>query len=152
VDLENKELRIPDTKNRQALHVPLSRQTIEILERRKSANLEDSPWVFPTQRKDLNKTGHTRMVSADLRGRTGLQITVHALRRTFITTGRKLKIYEDTDRLTNHVDGSVSGRHYDQTEVEDLRKPLQIITNEIERLMLEGIGAKVINFTGTVEA
>lgn len=148
VDLERKEIRIPDTKNRQTLHVPLSRQTVEILERRKTANFDDSPWVFPGQRKDLNKTGHTRMVSADLRARTGLRITIHALRRTFITTGRKLKIFEDTDRLTNHVDSSVSGRHYDQTGVDDLRKPLQIIANEIERLMLEGVGAKVINIAG----
>lgn len=145
VDLNKKEIRVPDTKNRQTLNVPLSRQTVEILGRRKAANLEDSPWVFPGQRKDLNKTGHTRMVSADLRARTGLRITIHALRRTFITTGRKLKIFEDTDRLTNHVDGSVSGRHYDQTGVDDLRKPLQIIANEIERLMLQGAGAKIIS-------
>lgn len=145
VDIEKKEMRIPDTKNRQTLYVPLSRQTVEILERRKTANLEQSPWVFPAQRKDLNKRGHTRMVSADLRARTGLQITVHALRRTFITTGRKLKMYEDTDRLTNHVDGSVSGRHYDQTGVDDLREALKLIDNEMERLMLEGVGAKVIH-------
>jgi len=151
VDLEKKEIRIPDTKNRQTLNVPLSRQTLEILERRKAADLEESNWVFPSQRKDLNKTGHTRMVSADLRARTGLPITVHALRRTFITTGRKLKLFEDTDKLTNHIDSTVSGRHYDQTGVDDLRRSLQIIDNEIERLMLEGVGAKVINLTGTGE-
>lgn len=137
VDFKNKDIRVPDTKNRQTLHVPLSRQTLNILERRKAANLEESPWVFPAQRKDLNKTGHTRMVSADLRARTGLHITVHALRRTFITTGRKLKFFEDTDRLTNHIDGSVSGKHYDQTGVNDLRESLQKIDNKIEQLMLE---------------
>jgi len=144
VNLERKEIRVPDTKNRQTLNVPLSRQSLEILERRKAANLDESPWVFPAQRKDLNKTGHTRMVSADLRARTGLQITVHALRRTFITMGRKLKLFEDADRLTNHIDGSVSGKHYDQTGVDDLRRSLQIIDNEIERLMMEGVGGKVI--------
>jgi len=144
VDLANKAIRVPDTKNRETLHVPLSRQTAEILERRKKANVEQSPWVFPGQRKDLNKTGHVRLVSADLRSRTGLKLTVHALRRTFITTGRKLKLFEDTDRLTNHVDGTVSGKHYDQTGVDDLRHPLQVIDNEIERLMVNGVGAKVV--------
>lgn len=151
VDMEKKEICIPDTKNRKALHVPLSRQALEILEQRKKANVEKSPWVFPGQRKDLNKTGHVRLVSADLRTRTGLKLTVHALRRSFITIGRKLKLFEDTDRLTNHIDSSVSGKHYDQTGVDDLRKPLQIIANEIERLMVEGVGAKVINLTRTGE-
>lgn len=144
VDLEKKELLIPDTKNRRPLHVPICRQSLQLLEQRKKANIEQSPWVFPGQRKDLNKTGHVRLVSADLRARTGLSLTVHALRRTFITMGRKLKKYEDTDKLTNHTDGSVSGRHYDQTGVDDLREPLQTIANKIERLMVEGVGAKVI--------
>lgn len=144
IDLDEKKICVPDTKNRKPLHVPLARQSLEILEQRKKANIEQSPWVFPGQRADLNKTGHVRLVSADLRARTGLRVTIHALRRTFITMGRKLKIFEDTDRLTNHVDGSVSGRHYDQTGVDDLRRPLQIIANEIERLMLEGVGGKVI--------
>jgi len=38
----------------------------------------------------------------------------------------------------------VTGKHYDGADVEDLREPLQRIANEIERLMLHGIGAKVI--------
>ena len=71
-------------------------------------------------------------------------LTVHGLRRTFITIGRKLKIFEDTDRLTNHIDSSVTGKHYDGTEVDDLREPLQRIANEIERLMVHGVGAKII--------
>jgi len=52
-------------------------------------------------------------------------MTVHGLRRTFITTGRKLKLFEDTERLTNHLDNSVTGRHYDGTSIDDLRQSLQ---------------------------
>ncbi|MDA8428212.1 MAG: hypothetical protein M0T70_03050 [Geobacteraceae bacterium] len=37
---------------------------------------------------------------------SSLSLTVHGLRRTFITTARRLKIFEDADRLTNHVDSS----------------------------------------------
>lgn len=150
VDLAKKEVFIPDTKNRQTLHIPLSRQAFEILERRKKANTKQTPWVFPGQR-NMNKTGHVCLVASVLKSRTGLNLTVHALRRSFITLGRKLKIFKDTDKLTNHIDGSVTGQHYDQTGVDDLRKPLQIIANEIERLMLEGVGAKVINIAGNSE-
>ena len=151
VDLERKTITIPDTKNRRALHVPLCRQSMAILERRRTGNPEDSPWVFPsikTFRYSTNKTGHVRLMAASLRLNTGLPITVHGLRRTFITTARRLKIFEDADRLTNHVDSSISGRHYDATGVEDLRQPLQVIANELERLMKEGAGAKVIRLHG----
>lgn len=83
--------------------------------------------------------------------KTGLNITVHGLRRTFITTARKMKIFEDADRLTNHVDASISGRHYDGTSVDDLRQPLQTIANEIERRMLDE-NAKVIELATAREA
>lgn len=124
--------------NRRPLHAPLCRQSLEILERRLAQREEGCPWVFPavkTFRYSTNKSGHVRLMSAALRLNTGLQITVHGLRRTFITTARRLKIFEDADRLTNHVDSTVSGRHYDGTDVEDLRKPLQTIASELERLM-----------------
>lgn len=148
VDLSKKAIRIPDTKNRQPLHVPLSRQSLVILERRKAQAVDGSPFVFPAQRLDRNKTGHVRLLDEVLRFRTGLKITVHELRRTFITTGRKLKLFENVDRLSNHLDSSVSGRHYDQTDVDDLRQPLQVIYNEIERLMTEGTTAKVVKLNG----
>jgi integrase len=144
VDLQKEELLIPDTKNRQALHVPLSTQSWEILERRRGFAPEGNPYVFPTVRDDITKTGHVQLSAATLRDRTGLDLTVHALRRTFITIGRKLKLHADTDKLTNHVDSSVAGRFYDATGVDDLRDALQRIDNEIERLMLEGVGAKVV--------
>lgn len=152
VDLEKQELCIPDTKNRQPLHVPLSRQSLAILKRRQEQNPEGNPWVFPsvaTIRVSTNKTGHVRLMAASLKLNTGLSITIHGLRRSFITTARRLKIFEDADRLTNHVDSSISGRHYDGTGVDDLREPLQKIANEIERLMVEGVGAKVIHLTAT---
>ncbi len=147
IDLEKGEIFIPDTKNRQPLYVPLCRQSLAILKRRKEQNPEGNPFVFPSLPRPqcLNKTGHVRLMSAELKAKTGLSITIHGLRRTFITTARRLKIFEDADRLTNHVDSSISGKHYDGTGIEDLREPLQKIANEIERLMKEGIGAKIIS-------
>ncbi|GFE56397.1 tyrosine-type recombinase/integrase [Geobacter sp. AOG1] len=149
IDLEKKEMIIPDTKNRQPLCAPLCLQSLTILKRRQEQNPEGTQFVFPSLLRPqcLNKTGHVRLMAAELKAKTGLQITVHGLRRTFITTARRLKIFEDAERLTNHVDSTVTGKHYDGTNVDDLRKPLQIIANEIERLMVEGVGAKVIQLT-----
>lgn len=146
VSLEKQELTIPDTKNRHPLHVPLCRQSVEILNRRLLRNPERNPFVFPSLPRPqcLNKTGHVRLIAAELRAKTGLNLTVHALRRSFITIGKKLRLHEEADRLTNHVDSSVTGKHYDGREADDLRIPLQAIANEIERLMKDGIGAKVI--------
>jgi len=147
VNLTEKTLTIPDTKNRRTLHIPLSRQSLAILKRRKEMDPDSDVWVFPSAALSGVGTGnrkYVRLMASYLRRVTGLDITIHGLRRSFITIGRRLKRYEDTDRLTNHVDGTVSGKHYDRTGVEDIRETCQAIANEIERLMLSGVGAKVI--------
>jgi integrase len=143
INMEYGELHIEDTKNRLDLHIPLNRQAMTILENRKAKRPEGCIWVFPAIISS-NKSGHATMRADNLKRVTRLDLTIHALRRTFITTGRKLKRREDTDALTNHVDSSMSGQHYDETDIEDLRETAQMIGNEIERLMKDEIMAKVI--------
>lgn len=144
VSMEHRELLISDTKNRHPLHIPLNSQTMAILTRRKEQCPEDCLYVFPAI--DERRHGHVSMKAEVLAKVTGLKLTVHALRRTYITLGRKLKRYEDTDRLTNHVDSSVSGKHYDETDVHDLRETANMIGSEIERRML-AVTAKVIDIS-----
>ena len=148
VDLEYKELHLKDTKNREDLNIPLSRQAMEILNRRKGLAVDGIEWVFPSILTGGSRktTGHAAIDSNGLRQLTGLQLTIHALRRTFITVGRKLKRYEDTDRLTNHIDSTMAGKHYDETDIEDLRETVNMIGNEIERRMLAET-AKVIDIS-----
>ena len=145
VDIENAVLRIPSTKNSSPLHVPLSSQSVEVLKRRQVQNPEGCPFVFSTAKAYLNKTGHVSLSSQSLREKTGLSITIHGLRRSFVDIAdNKLKLRrEDVDRLINHVDSSVTGRHYSHKDVDDLRDDLRRVCNEIERLMLNGVGAKV---------
>lgn len=152
IDLEQGTLALPDTKNNQPLKVPLSRQSLEILQRRKEQNPEGNPFVFPSLNSNhKSKTGHVALKADLLQFKTGLKLTVHGLRRSFITIGKKLHLHEEADRLTNHVDGTVTGKHYDGREADDLRAPLQAIANEIERLMVQGGGGKVIQLP-TAEA
>ncbi|WP_224984043.1 tyrosine-type recombinase/integrase [Geomonas agri] len=144
VDFGNETLTLPETKTK-ILHVPLSRQSLAILQRRQTENPKGNPFVFPSlYANNKSKTGHVALKADLLQFRTGLKLTVHGLRRSFITIGKKLHFHEEADRLTNHADGSVTGKHYDGREVDDLRGPLQAIANEIERLMVQGVGGKVV--------
>lgn len=146
VDLEQATLMLPDTKSNQPLVVPLSRQSLDILKRRNGENPEGNPFVFPSVNANhASKTGHVALKADLLQFKTGLKLTVQGLRRSFITTGERLKLRrQDIDKLTNHADGSVTGKHYDCTDVEDLGAPLQAIANEIERLMVHGAGGRVV--------
>jgi len=124
-----------ETKHRGIL--PLSRQTLEILNRRKDTAQEEDIFVFPSTAA-RNKRGHVVLRADKLKSKVGLEITPHSLRRSFTTVGERLKLRrEDINLLTNHVDQTVTGKHYLRTGVEDLRAPLQLICNEIERLMLD---------------
>lgn len=146
LDMEKEILRIPNTKNGKPLHVPLSRQTMTILKQRQ-ATAGENDYVFPAQ-SDKNKQPYVVLTPAVLRTNTGLNISIHGLRRSFATVGEKLKIRrQDIDLLINHFDKSVTGEHYSCTDIDDLRQPLQAICNEIERLMIQGAGAKVIDIS-----
>ncbi len=131
--------------------VPLSRQSKVILERRKQSADDESVYVFPAQG-TRNTHGHLMLRSDELKKITGLPLTVHGLRRTFITTGERLRLRrEDINRLTGHVDSSITGKHYARVTPDDLRPVLQAIANEIEHLMVDGVGAKVIQLA-TIQA
>lgn len=135
VDMNKELLLIPITKNGKPLHVPLSKQVMAILKRRQAA-ADGNDYVFPAQ-SDKNKQPYIVLTPAVLRTNTGLNISIHGLRRSFATVGEKLKIRrQDIDLLINHFDKSVTGEHYACTDIDDLRQPLQTICNEIERLMM----------------
>ncbi len=80
VDLEERALHIPRTKNGDPLDLPLSDFLTNLLDARR-ARAGNNPWVFPS----ASRTGHitetktfTRRVSA----RSGVVFTLHDLRRT----------------------------------------------------------------------
>lgn len=145
VDLEKKTafIRHETETSKRSYTVPLCKQTMEIMKRRNETREEGNPFVFPSEWR-TNKRGHITMRAEKLKKRTGLDLTVHGLRRTFITTGERLRLRrEDINLLTGHVDGSVTGKHYSKLSLDDLRPTLQRIADEIER-QLSNQRAKVI--------
>ncbi len=149
VDLEKKTafIRHETETSKRSYLIPLCRQMMEIMKRRDEAREEGNLFVFPSDWR-TNKRGHVTLRAEKLKDRTGLDLTVHGLRRTFITTGERLRLRrEDINLLTGHVDGSVTGKHYSKLTLDDLRPTLKRIADEIESLMVEGTVAKVIELS-----
>jgi len=129
VDLEAKSLTILNTKNHQPHTLPLSEYLYELLKQRREKTSND--YVFPgtgaggyiiEPRKQMAKVIET----------TGIQFTVHDLRRTFVTIAESLDISAyAAKRLVNHKMNNDVTAGYIMTDVERLRKPMQQISDFI---------------------
>lgn len=129
VDLAENTLLVRDTKNHEPLTLPLSDYLQNLLHTR----YETTPgeYVFP----GTGATGHiigTKRSVARVRERSGVNFTLHDLRRTFITVAESLDIsYYAIKHLVNHkMSGDVTAG-YIVCNVERLRGPMQSITNFI---------------------
>jgi integrase len=133
VDFKAKTLLIIDTKNREPHVLPLSSYLFELLTNRNQNT--QSEYVFPgtgnggyiiEPRKQMAKVIET----------TGIQFTVHDLRRTFITIAESLDIAAYAlKRLLNHkMTGDVTAG-YIIADVERLRKPMQQISDYLLKCM-----------------
>ena len=133
VDLKAKTLTILDTKNHERHTMPLSDFLIELFERRKTHKIND--YVFPAD----SQQGHLvepRKALMKIRELSGITFTIHDLRRTFITIAESLDIpVYALKRLLNHkMSGDVTAG-YIIMDVERLRKPMQMITDTLLKLM-----------------
>lgn len=124
-----------ETKHRRPQ--PLSRQSEQILSTRLQAKGPNEIYVF-TSDHHATKTGHITLRADKLRSITGLDLTPHSLRRTFIMVGDHLRLRrEDIDRLTNHGGGTVTDVHcLVDLSLKKARKPLQQICNKLEAILL----------------
>ena len=130
IDLENRKLHIPNTKNGDPLELPLSDFLIELFQRRRAESDSDT-WVFP----GTGRTGHVVEVKSFV-GRvveaSGVEFTMHDLRRTFITIAESLDIpHYALKRLLNHrSNGDVTGG-YIVMNADRLRQPVEKVTSRI---------------------
>ena len=114
VDLENKTLHIPITKNKRTLDIPLSDFLYSLLAARKERS-GNNPYVFPA----TSKSGHIEEPGYALdwaAKECGVSVSVHDLRRTFITIAEACDVPHYVFKaLVNHsVSGDVTGSHYIQ--------------------------------------
>ena len=129
IDLTAKTLMVADTKNHEIHTLPLSDYLEKLLVTRKqSANTD---YVFPGS----GKGGYIvepRKQMAKVTEASGINFTVHDLRRTFITIAESLDISAyAVKRLVNDKMKNDVTAGYIIADVERLRKPMQLITNHL---------------------
>ncbi len=130
IDFENRTFIIPDTKNGEALILPMSDFVHDLLKQRSGIS-EYSVYVFPGK----GAGGYFKEPKKGVykvREATGIDFTVHDLRRTFITIAEGLNLggYA-VKRLVNHKMSNDVTAGYIVKNVDRLREPVQDIANYI---------------------
>lgn len=134
VDFKAKTITINDTKNHQSHVLPMSDFLIKLFENRKAEQI-DSPYVFPGNGK-MGYNVEPRKVMKKIIAQSGVNFTLHDLRRTFITIAEGLDIPAYAlKRLLNHKMTQDVTAGYIIMDVERLRKPMQMITDHLLKLM-----------------
>ncbi len=138
IDLEDKTLTVPDTKNGEPLHLPLSYFVYKLLKDR-AERWGGEGFVFATWGKNGHLT-NVQHILEELRGNDLVpRFTLHDLRRTFATKAESLDISQyAVKRMINHKQTDVTGKHYIQSDVERLREPMERVC----QALLRAIGAK----------
>lgn len=133
IDLQAKTFSLPDTKNSEMHMLPMSDFLFDLFQRRKSSSYDQ--YVFPS----LSRSGHItdpRKALLNVRELSGVNFTIHDLRRTFITIAESLDISAYAlKRLLNHKMNHDVTSGYLIIDAERLRKPMQQITNYLLKCM-----------------
>lgn len=127
IDLKSKTITLQDTKNREVHTLPMSDFIYELLERR--SRQKTSEYIFPAD----SKTGYIyepKKAVLKVVELSGVQFTLHDLRRTFATIAESLDLPAYAlKRLLNHKMSNDVTAGYIMRDAERLRKPMQRITD-----------------------
>lgn len=131
INFEERTLTVPNTKNHDPLVLPLSDFLYKLLRQRHKMVGTDCRWVFPSPSEEgffkEPKKGHYK-----IQRQTGIKISTHDLRRTFITLAESLDIsYFSLKNLINHRTSNDITGGYICMDVERLRVPVQKISEQI---------------------
>ena len=142
VDLNDRSLKITDTKNREAHLLPLPAQLVRMLKMRRAV----APNVFVFW--GSGKTGHLiepkRQVAKVVES-SGVHFTLHDLRRTFITVAESLDVTPYAlKRLVNHKMKNDVTAGYIVASVERLREPMQRIADFLDKATHVVASAEVV--------
>lgn len=135
VDLDQRTLTIPDTdtKNGHEHTLPLTPYLYNLLKRRSHC---DGEFIFPGKGRNGYLNEPKRNIDK-LREYSGVEFTIHGLRRTFITIAESQDIRDYTlKRLLNHRNQRDVTDFYIITDVERLRMPMEKITNRFLELAM----------------
>lgn len=130
IDLDERKLHLPTTKNGDPLMLPLSDFLLNLLKERKDS-AGASSWVFPGS----GPAGHIvepKKFSQRVPAASGVAFTLHDLRRTYTTTAESLDIpHYALNRLLNHRSSADVTGGYIIINVDRLRGPVEFISERI---------------------
>lgn len=130
IDLDERKLHLPTTKNGDPLLLPLSDFLFNLLWKRKES-AGANPWVFPGK----GPVGHIvepKKFHQRVRAASGVSFTLHDLRRTYITIAESLDIpHYALKRLLNHRSSADVTGGYIIINVDRLRVPVELISERI---------------------
>jgi integrase len=133
VDFRGRTLHVPMTKSGRPLKLPTADFVHDMLVARRS--IGDTNWVFPA---DGSESGHIespKFYFAQIAEATGIYVSAHDLRRTFLTVSESCDISPFALRaLVNHSLGRDTTSNYIQMAAERLREPAQRIANKMKEL------------------
>lgn len=147
VRIDEKTVTISETKAHRSHTLPLSDYLAEMLEQRQGQHAE---YVFADEKGRLS---NLRYATDRVRAQSGVQFTIHDLRRTFGTIAESLDIPAYAlKRLLNHATTTDVTAGYLIVDTERLRKPMQKITDYM--LTAGGLraGAEIIELIGASTA
>jgi integrase len=130
VDMKGKTFTIKATvaKNHREHTLPMSDAVLDVFKRRETAR--ENEWIFPGQRSKEHITELHRPVEI-LTGKSEVKFCIHDLRRTFTSLAEQEVSYAVLKRLLNHYTGNDVTAGYLIISTEQLRVPMQKITNRI---------------------
>jgi integrase len=136
IDFKNKLILIPSTRTKsdRKLDLPMSDFIYKLLRKRNSIGITGK-WVFPS----TSRSGHIVEVKYPfelIEKETGIHITPHDLRRTFITIAESCNIpIFALKGLVNHSMGTDVTAGYVVASPDRLRKPMMQVTKKIKELV-----------------
>jgi integrase len=134
VDFQAKKIRIPSikTKSGRALDLPMTDVVHDLLVARRS--LGKTEFVFTAH----SASGHLeepRFFLDQVAAKTGIRVSAHDLRRTYLTIAESCDISPIALRaLVNHSLGKDVTSGYIQMNAQRLREPAQRVTGRIKKL------------------
>ena len=130
INFEREYLEVHDTKNGRDHYVPLSKPALKTLSKQKQdTSMRNSPYVFPSRYKDELPMSEPKSQLDKIRKTTGLNFTLHDLRRTFATHASAQGVTHDMiKRALNHKSGDVT-EGYIISQIESLRPVFEAVAN-----------------------
>lgn len=134
VDFKYKRFYLSETKNGRRLWLPMNSESETVLKRRKKLST-GSVFVFASVTDSHKPLSDIKKPLRELLESTGIKITPHDFKRTFLGMGARLGFNDSIlKQLANHATGSDVTTGYLIQSADELREPSQKITNRFLEL------------------